>query len=386
METEVLSPRHNSTKKAYPVDSWIIPHAPANSPPVPSNHLRDQFIGVLDEDLEGPYDSAIFSVLLQQKGSIRPREEILPGLARGEVGLIVSPTDGGKTTLLRNIAADCVSGRNTGPFGANIAKSRYVSYLDFEDTMAGAIADFQAILGDDLANGQDQLWLSVKPNYIDWDALEGTQWNPLEPLPEAKLSLSNAAHRNSVIERITRGEDRDYVLLIVDTIASGFDISDENDSATIANTVMKPLADIAIRANVAVLAAVHQSTKGSTRAIASHKIRGSTVFGDLARAIYQLTRDEETGEYELRLAKGKGANFKPRRLRLEGRRFSVVDEIEPPPSPYMRVRELLLTGEFSPGQISEKLEIPKRSVERILERGGKLGGFAKTKRGIYTAK
>lgn len=359
--------------------------------------LPDDQFWIDDIDTTEP-DGGVLSYLLGavERNEIRPSNEIIPGLCRGEVGLLVSPTNQGKTTLLRNITADIIAGRDSGPFGGyEFVKNRMVYFLDFEDALPKALNDFKQILGNDIGKGADQLHLMVKPMFFDEIGYE-RQWREgyfdrsLAAVHEVPLSLSQPKHRDHIVERI---KDRaqwgwDPCFLIVDTVASGFVIDDENDASTVANTVMKPLADIAKRANVAILAAIHESTKAGTnrKASAPHKIRGSSVFGDLARAIYQLTFDEETGEHELRLTKGKGIDFKPRRLKLEGRRFTVLNDFEIPATPYQRVRGLLQTGEFSPTEIGKELDLPKRSVERILEAGAKSGGFVKVRRGIYTAK
>jgi hypothetical protein len=321
-----------------------------------------------------------------QWGDIHKQEEIIPGLARGEVGLLVSPTNHGKTTLLRNVAVAMATGRSLGPFGGFAAKGKRVLYLDFEDTLEAAVADFKAIVGDNFTPDElDQILLEVKPVfYEEGPVFDGT----ITLVNEEKLTLSRAHHRNEVLDTLRRGLecDRDYGLVIIDTLISAFELNDENDNTEIANTVMKPLAEFAARANVAVLVAAHPPKTVRGTAKAAEKVRGGSAFSDLARAIYQITFDEETGEYEFRAAKQKGARAEPCRMRLDGRRFLVTEKIEVSPTPYMRVRDLLKSGERTPSQIAKELGLPTRSVERLLATGVKNGGFGKPRRGYYAVK
>lgn len=81
------------------------------------------------------------------KLDLPPREEIIFGLGRGEVGMFNAVNNAGKTTVLRNLMVSLCIGKSFPPFG-NFSLPKRVAFLDFEDTLSYLRKDLSVMLTD----------------------------------------------------------------------------------------------------------------------------------------------------------------------------------------------------------------------------------------------
>lgn len=245
------------------------------------------------------------------------REEIIFGLARGEVGIMNAIGNGGKTTILRNLTISRCTGKPFAPFG-NFNLPKKVAFLDFEDTLTFLRKDLRVMLSTYPDPGKQ-----LNENLL---LLCDVQ------LDDEDLSLSNTFHLAQIIKRLKSFAPD---LIIVDTISSAFQIRNENDNAEVRTFVMRILKRIAKECNAAVIAAHHigkaKSEEGQTRE-ASHKGRGASSFADMSRLILNLEKDNtDKLSVVISCAKVKGKSFADTILKLdtETRWFKSVGEKEP---------------------------------------------------------
>jgi RecA-family ATPase len=223
-------------------------------------------------------------------------------LGRGEVGMVNAVNNAGKTTLLRNLMVSLCTGRAYAPLG-NFSLPKRVAFLDFEDTLTFLRQDLRVMLaacsGSEQARFSDNALLVCEARLDDED-----------------LSLSKQYHFFTVTERL-HGFAPD--LIIVDTIASAFQIRNENDNAEVRAFITRPLKQLAKDCNAALLAAHHigkaKAEEGQTRE-ASHKGRGASSFADMARLVLNLEKDNINDTVILSCAKVKGQKFADTILRL----------------------------------------------------------------------
>jgi 5S rRNA maturation endonuclease (ribonuclease M5) len=232
---------------------------------------------------------------------IATSEEIIFGIARGQVGELVSVTNVGKTTLMLNSALSLASGQLFYPLINEISEPKKVLWLDFESRGDEIRKDLKLML-----HGVSNTTL-VRKNFVPVvDAFIGD-----EPLC---LTWSKHLHYVLAKARAIRPD-----LIVIDTVSSAFYLSDENSNAEIRSKVMSVLYKLAREANAAVLFAHHEGKKNeSGSGERAYSGRGASAFGGLSRAVFNLERDEKRGSgyVTLRCSKIKGKPFEPLLLKL----------------------------------------------------------------------
>ena len=300
------------------------------------------------------------------------REEVVFGLARGEVGTFNAITNSGKTTLLRNAMVCACTRREFEPLG-KFELARRVAFLDFEDSLTFLKRDLSVML--------ERLPPECKARFDD-NALLICDVR----IGDEDLSLSNYAHLAQVTKRLQLFQPD---LIIIDTISSAFSIRNENDNAEVRKFVMRPLRHLAKDCNAALIAAHHISGKnedGATRE-AAHKGRGASSFGDLSRVVFNLERDSVKDAVVLSCAKIKGKKFTDTILKLDAeiRWFTVEGE-----SRKVTNYELLLEmfDDHKPHSTKDAIAemdgvLSERSVKTMLNDAVRRGDLEKTGHGIY---
>lgn len=245
--------------------------------------------------------------------SFNDGEEIAFHALRGELVLVQSVTNHGKSTLIRNTALALASGREFLPVVHS--KPRKVLLLNLE----GAAVRFQSdlrIMIRDLTECEVEL---VRKNFFPAHAPTLAQ-EPLSLSQHMKL-LETALRRSGGVDAV-----------IIDTVSAAFTIRNENDNAEVSNTVMKPLANMARKFNCLVILVHHigkaRSEEGSTREQA-HRGRGASAWGDFSTSIFNLDADpNDQGRVMITCGKRKDGENYERVLRLDrhSRWFKVTDE------------------------------------------------------------
>lgn len=247
-------------------------------------------------------------------------EEILVGVRRGQVGALVSSTNIGKTTLALNHCLLLAAGEGIAHGGTRLpllldsSPPRRILYVDCEATTDELKADVHRMLAGVLRQETAQGNLAfVVEGMIDGDPVD----------------LSRREHMDYIIEA---AKDHKADLVVIDTISSAFELTDENSNAQIRSMVMKPLLRLAREAKCAVLYAHHRGKAGETQTQEkAYHGRGASAFGALARAVFTLERYPKAGDGYIKLecVKAKGRSFEPVLLRhdFESRWFVVASDI-----------------------------------------------------------
>lgn len=305
-----------------------------------------------------------------------PREQIILGLARQEIGALNSITNHGKSTLVRNAAISLACGR---PFPPLVVKgdARRVVIVEAEDSAIGLRDDLNVMLKN----------LSA----IEGELVENNLWIIADAvIGNADLKLNDPMHLTQVINQANAFKAD---LIFVDTVSQAFTIRNENDNAEIKECVMKPLKRLAVSADAAVLFIHHigkaKAEDGLTRE-GSHKARGASAFGDQSRVIYNLDRDVSNDVTILSCPKIKGLKVADHHLKLDvDSRWFTVEEAAPLRSNYALLIDLFKDDEIEleTGQIVQLMaakKVSRRSVmDNLKDAVGKCTDLEKVRHGVY---
>lgn len=280
--------------------------------------LRDR-LSALDEECVladgGSRPSLLVSFADFMRADFDDGEVIAFHARSGEVVLVQSVTNHGKSTLVRTAAVTLATGGELQPVVGRGAPRR-VMLLNFEGSAGWFQSDLR-VMTRDFTGAEFEL---LKANLFPTPApmLDG---EPLS-LPRHMRALENAIRRAG-------GAD----VLILDTASAAFYLRNENDNAEVANSVMKPLVKLARRLNCLIVLVHHvgkaKAEEGATREQA-HRGRGASAWGDFSSAIFNLDADpHDQDRVTLTCAKRKDGAGYERVLRLDrGRRwFVATDEV-----------------------------------------------------------
>jgi hypothetical protein len=237
-------------------------------------------------------------------------DRVIFGLVRGNVGLVVAPTNIGKTTYCLNLALSATTKREFSPMLNKEHSVKRVLYVDGEATKAELQADIKRML-----NEFDEIERESVAENLFLVCDEELDYDPLD--------LVNPVHIGKIQDAALKSSAD---LIIIDTLAALMDVSDENDNAVVKKEVMKPLRILAKKANAAVLL-LHHSGKyyeGAPQGV--NRGRGASTIPALARAVFNMERDDSgNNRVSLSCSKVKGEIFQKTLLELnpESRWFSV---------------------------------------------------------------
>jgi hypothetical protein len=302
------------------------------------------------------------------------REEICFGLGRGEVGLLNSVNNAGKTTLLRNLMISLGIGKPFPPFG-NFSLPKRVAFLDFEDTLSFLRRDLSVMLANfsDLEKSRFNDNALLICEYADGQGED--------------LSLSKLQHLGVLTENLIKFAPD---LIIVDTISSAFQIRDENNNAEVRRFIMRPLKQLAKDVGAAVIATHHigkpKIEEGQTKE-ASFRGRGASSFADMARLVLNLEKDSVDQTVTLVCAKVKGAKFTDLKfkLNLETRWFESQGECREVTN-YSLLLEMFADGrEYSTKEVVDEFNgvMSVRNTKSYLNKAVENKDLEKVRHGIY---
>jgi hypothetical protein len=356
-----------------------------DEPRLPRNSNGSRVFSVVDlvkdtkelSDQENDYEKIGFTFGELVALDLPPREEIIFGLGRGEIGILNAVTNVGKTTLLRNLMISLCVGKPFQPFG-NFSLPKRVAFLDFEDTLV--------FLRKDLTNMLDRFSDQEKARFND-NALLVCEYRDGQ---DEDLTLSKIGHLALLTQRLKNFAPD---LIIVDTISSAFQIRNENDNAEVRRFIMRPLRQLAKDCNSALIATHHigkpKSEEGQVKE-ASFRGRGASSMADLGRIILNLEKDS-LGEFViLSCAKVKGTKFTDVKFKLNSvtRWFESQGESKEVTN-YELILEMFADG--NPYTTKEAVEefdgvIAERTLKRLLDEAVKRNDLQKIKRGLYQKK
>lgn len=252
------------------------------------------------------------------KQSFPDSEKILSELERGELGMLVAASNVGKTTLAMNLALLGAVGRSFPPLIKRDGMTLRTMYVDGETRQAKVQRDIQCMMrgwgGEMKALVEDNLHIVCD------ESLDG--------LP---LNLSREWHLEKLAG--TASEFRPD-LIVLDTLASLFTMSAENDNAEMTNRVMKPLAKFAKDTNAAVMLLHHvgKQSEDSQARNTAYRARGASASGASARMVLLLSaHPSDRQSVILHCAKVKGTRFEDLVLRLDNDTRWLIPTNEAPP-------------------------------------------------------
>ncbi len=345
------------------------------------NTLREAVASLEEEHacFYAPRPSLVASFAEFMRASFDDGEEIAFHARRGELALVQSVTNHGKSTLIRNSALSLAVGCSFFPV-VERGEARRVLLLNFEGS-GGWFQNDIAVMTRDFTSYEIE---SLKANFHPTHA-------PL--LDGEPLSLSR--HLRTLERDIERAGGVDVI--IIDTVSAAFSLRNENDNAEVANSVMKPLVRLARKLNCLIILVHHvgkaKAEEGATREQA-HRGRGASACGDFSTSIFNLDADAQDQE-RVTLTCGKrknGGNYE-RVLRLDrqSRWFSTTDET---PAKAVTNDDLVLEAmerldargrEVATGDIIDSLtgKVKKRTVMECLNRLANLGKAVRLRQGWW---
>jgi hypothetical protein len=279
-------------------------------------------------------------------------EAIAFNARRGEVALVQSVTNAGKSILLRNTALSLAAGRPFSPL-VDVREARRVLLINYEGSAGWYQRDLAVMVQDFTPEERDR----VTENFFTTHA------------PEVRgVPLSLPTHLRYLESQVRRCGGVD--VLFLDTAAAAFSLKNENDNREVTNDAMTPLANLGRRLNCLVVIAHHigkaRLEEGSARE-GAYRGRGASAWGASSSSVFNLDADPgDRGRVTASCAK-----------RKDGPPYQVVFEHDYDSRWYRATGETAARTPTSSELVLEAIEgsglaeISTGEVERLLH--GKLG-------------
>ncbi len=226
------------------------------------------------ESLVGVYPS-LFDLF---NADLKEAEQLFLGMRKGEVAAFEAVTNYGKSTFLLNLCLSLAAGEICIPLAPDSVKPRRILFIDCESPAPMLKSDLKQMLRQ-IRNAElaSQNFIVVVDGMIRG-----------EP-----LCLSRREHFEQVI-RWAKMYQADVI--VIDTVASAFEVQDENSNAEVTRRVMNPLKRLAREANCGVIFTHHIGKSGETQSgEGAYKGRGASAFGALSRTVFTLEKDAGKG-------------------------------------------------------------------------------------------
>lgn len=234
-------------------------------------------------------------------------EFILPGLPRGDIGMLIAPPDSGKSMLCLTIAYELATGRSLLGIANEASTPRRTLYWPSEDGVHQAFSRITQHLGAFNKHEQKQIAKNV------------TVRSSSEAIVAPGRSKDGSERESARVARDELIEEaKQYDLLIIDTIREAIGLADEVEDDI---RIKAALQLIGREAGVAVLV-VHHPTKNVVRGLESVSTASAsglsrTIAKSRCHLYIQMKQDPKgkrpSTEYQLLQTK---ANFLPARQRL----------------------------------------------------------------------
>lgn len=224
-------------------------------------------------------------------------EQILFGIRRGNVGMLIAETEIGKTTLSLNLCLTLAANKTFSPFVNGQNGGRRIMYIDGEATQAELRADIERMISD---------WSEEEGKLIDNNLLILCD----EEIDDELLTLSNSKHMAIVINKALEHKPD---LIVVDTMSALFSLHDENSNAEIKRAIMQPLKMLAKEANAGLLLAHHSGKwRSEEGGMKSHAYlgRGGSNLGCLARSVITLIAPDRSNKERVILSVPKAKGYR----------------------------------------------------------------------------
>lgn len=367
----------------------IVLNANRCSPPLPldevehiaesvSRYRPDEDIVVIDEATEKSIDVNFGVFRTTEFPNVEP---VIFGLRPAQIGMVQAVPNVGKTTMMLNLAASVAVGRSYDLLYEG-GRPRKVMYLDFENTASFLQMDIVRMaesLDEDEQRLLDENLIVVVDKFLGEDPLD----------------LAIEAHSEAVLRRAV---DRGVELIVVDTMAEAFSLTNENDNSEMKRVVISPLKKLANKTNACVLLVHHIGKLNEGKANDSlYRGRGASSLAAAARLIINMDhlRDGDNAvvkeHVRVHCAKVKGPSFDDRvfRLNFAERWFEATDiQIAGPDAKQDQIIALVDTQLKRAEIIARAMangfeESQTRSIERAVQFGVSTGYLRKCGHGRW---
>lgn len=301
-----------------------------------------------------------------------PGERIAFAVERGELALLNSLPNAGKTTLALNAALCLAAGREFLPLVTGRTPRR-VLYIDGETTRVRLQRDLRVMTR---GFSRDEAMAVGRNLHIICEA----------ELKSEPLSLTRQDH---LLLLSDEAETLQPDFIVVDTLAALCPLVSENDNGEQGRKIWRPLRKLARDCNAGMLINHHvgKRAEDSQTPERVYRGRGASASGGAARAVWLLIPDATTpGLVRLACVKAKGDT--PADVTLQHNpqtRWMDVGHAAPPtPTPYQQVVGVFNGQPMKRAAVLEKLQGWKpATVDRYLKEAVERGDLDKSPGGIY---
>ena len=301
-----------------------------------------------------------------------PGERIAFAVERGEIALLNSLPNAGKTTLALNVALCLAAGREFPPLVAKQAPRR-VLYIDGETTRRRLQRDLRTMTKG--FSREEAIAVGQNLHVICEGEIKG------DP-----LALTNTAH---LLALSAEAVDLKPDFIVVDTLASLCPLYSENDNGEQGRKIWRPLQKLARDCGAAMLVNHHVGKRSEDNQTPErvYRGRGASASGGAARAVWLLIPDASTpGVVKLSCAKAKGDT--PADVTLQHnpktRWLSSPQAAPAPLTPYQQVVETFNGKPLKRADVQKLLpNISKTTLGDCLKKAVELGDLVSPTYGIY---
>lgn len=204
-----------------------------------------------------------------------PLDWIIHGLNNGELGMLNAAPNVGKSTIILNLLMSMATGREYYPMYEGVGgTARRVMYLDFENR--------GGFLQKDVRQMSHMNFNEIEREQIGENLFVAVD----QEIYGMAMNLSNPDHLDIVAkEAINHRAD----LIVIDTLAAAFALSNENDNSEAERVVVKPLKELSRKTGAAVLVIHHIGKAGETGDRSKlYAGRGASAFAAAARLVMNM--------------------------------------------------------------------------------------------------
>lgn len=301
---------------------------------------------------------------------------IIYGLTRGQVGMVQSVTNVGKTTLLLNVCISMACGKAFEPM-LETGEPRRIVYMDYETPIAKFVADVRKMM-EVLTPEQCEL---VNQNLC--------VYNLISPFSD-EIRLIDKYQLGRVSAELSAFKPD---LLAIDTLSLAFVGVSENDNSDITNRITVPLSNLAVEHGCAVVVTHHigkEKLEEGRSSVGALRSRGGSSLPSATQVIYQLDRRIANGQDQVWFSFEKLKDEMRPAVRMVLNPDTRWFEPQVGESWTDRMSELMRVvdpeGETKKADIMERLEGSlgsRATVERLLARALEEGRLESRRKGWY---
>lgn len=348
-------------------------------PPLPSSEVEriaegvasryevNHSLGTSDDYIPGKFGYKLGEFL---RDEFPPLDWVIHGLNNGELGQVVATPNIGKTTLALNLSMSMALGMPFMPLYEG-GIPRRVMYLDFENRKAFLQKDIRVMIQnfdeDDRELIEENLFIAVD-----------------QEIYGVEMNLSNPDHLDILMREAHKFRPD---LIIIDTMAAAFSLTNENDNSEAERSVIKPLKHVARETGAAILIVHHKGKKSETGD--SNEVyagRGASAFAAAFRLVLTLkpltdgSGKQIENHVTLKAAKVKGKPFEDTVFALDFARrwfdaadITLPDETSSQESIWSLVTRPMKLSEVKDAVREAGLDISDSTVSRALRLGLQTG-------------